>query len=61
MKEGDTSMNDDTKKLVQRIEELSQENERLSEIIKKNGLPEDENKDFPLHDIWFEEGKYAGI
>lgn len=54
-------MNDDTQKMQQRIEELEQENIRLSGILKEHGLLEENNEDYPLHNVWFEEGKYAGV
>jgi hypothetical protein len=55
------TLNDDMQKLEKRVEELEQENKKLSGILKEHGLLEENNEDYPLHNVWFEEGKYAGV
>lgn len=54
-------MNDEKQNLHRRVEELEQENKRLTNILKEHGLIEETNEDFPLHYIWLEEGKFVGI
>lgn len=54
-------MNEDAEKLKLKVKELEEENQRLSGILKANGLLEEENTEYPLHNIWLESGKYAGV
>lgn len=47
--------------LKQRIEELEKENKHLKEILQDHNLLPKQNKQYPLHEIWLEDGKYEGV